>query len=216
MEGYAASGVFILCEGRVKLVGTSREGKAFILKISQPGEILGLHDVIAGGMYTFTAETLQPSQLAFISASPFLALMKRHGDVCLFVCHQSIGDCTSAYELIRSIGWADSVTEKLACLLLKWSVDGPSSEGIIQLNHGLTHEELAQLVGSSRETVTRILGELKINNVLEQRADGLVIVDLAALKRLAARVDRPTSAYNERDAGHLTLSGLLAKNLPYR
>ncbi len=184
-EGQAPRGVSILCHGRAKLMSTNREGKTFIMKLAQPGEILGLHAVVTGRAYELTVETLQPSQLAFIGTADFLSFIKRHGDACLYVAQQLGNDCQSAYEVIRSIGLSHSVTEKVARLLLHWSVDGRMSGGAIHLKLALTHEEVAQLIGSSRETVTRILGELRKSKVLELNGSTLVIRNKAALERMA-------------------------------
>jgi CRP/FNR family transcriptional regulator, cyclic AMP receptor protein len=184
MEGQVPRGVFVLCQGRVKLMSTNRDGKTFIMKIAQPGEILGLHAVVTGGTQELTVETLQPSQLAFISRADFLQFIKEHGDACLYVAQQLSNDCHSAYEVIRSIGLSQSVKEKLARLLLHWSEDGRMSEGAIRLTLALTHEEVAQLIGTTRETVTRILGELKKQRVLELKGATLLIRNQAALERL--------------------------------
>jgi len=74
VEGQAARGVYIVCQGRAKLMTTNCDGKTLILKIAQPGEILGLHLVISGKAHELSARTQrtnsrlkpwQPSQLAF-------------------------------------------------------------------------------------------------------------------------------------------------------
>ena len=66
LEGQAARGVFILCTGRAKLSTTSSEGKSIILRIAEPGEVLGLTAVVGDTPYEATVETLEPSQANFI------------------------------------------------------------------------------------------------------------------------------------------------------
>lgn len=184
VEGQVPRGVFILCQGRVKMMSTNRDGKTFIMKIAQSGEILGLQSIVTGGAHELTVETLQASQLAFISRADFLLFLKQHPDACLHMAQQLSNDCQSAYEVIRSIGLSQSVTEKLARLLLQWSVDGRMNAGAVHLKLALTHEEIGQLIGTSRETVTRILGDLKKRSVLELKGATLVIRNKAALERL--------------------------------
>jgi len=184
VEGQTPRGVFVLCQGRVKMMSTNRDGKTFIMKIGQPGEILGLQAVVTGGTQELTIETLQPSQLAFISRSDFLHFIKQHGDACLHVARQLSSDCHSAYEVIRSIGLSQSVKEKLARLLLHWADENHASGNSMRLTLALTHEEVAQLIGTTRETVTRILGDLKRKNVLELKGATLVIRDMAALEQM--------------------------------
>src|SRR5689334_4364305 len=66
VEGQDSRGVFMLCEGEVKLSTTSVEGKTLILRIARAGELLGLDSVITGTPYHLTAETMQPCRLSFV------------------------------------------------------------------------------------------------------------------------------------------------------
>ncbi|MFZ0478012.1 MAG: Crp/Fnr family transcriptional regulator [Terriglobales bacterium] len=184
MEGQAPRGVYIVCQGRVKLMTTNSEGKTLIVKIAQPGEVLGLQSVVTDAPYELTAETLQPCQLAFIGRDQFLRLLRTHGDACLRATQHLSGDCQSAYEVIRSIGLCHSVAGKLARLLKQWSSEGRSDDGVVRMKMALTHEELAQLIGSSRETVTRILGDFKRRGVVELHGATLLIRKPAALESL--------------------------------
>ena len=102
----------------------------------------------------------------------------------MHVTQQLSNECQSAYEMVRSIGLSHSVSEKLARLLLQWSNDGQVTGDSIRLKIALTHEELAQLIGTSRETVTRTLGELKKRRVLELTGSTLLIRNRAALEGL--------------------------------
>jgi CRP/FNR family transcriptional regulator, cyclic AMP receptor protein len=185
VEGQIPRGVYVLCQGRVKLMTTNRDGKTLIMRIVQPGEILGLQSMVTGKPYDLTVETLQPSQLAFINRADFLRFIKEHADACLHVTQQLSNECQSAYEMVRSIGLSHSVSEKLARLLLQWCADGRVIQDSIRLKVSLTHEEMAQLIGTSRETVTRTLGELKKRRVLELTGSTLLIRNRAALEGLA-------------------------------
>jgi CRP/FNR family transcriptional regulator, cyclic AMP receptor protein len=93
-------------------------------------------------------------------------------------------NCQSAYEMIRSLGLSHSVSEKLARLLLEWATDGDLTKDGIRIKVALTHEEIAQLIGTSRETVTRVLGEFRDKNVAQLQGSTLLIRDKGALERL--------------------------------
>jgi CRP/FNR family transcriptional regulator, cyclic AMP receptor protein len=186
LEGQDARGVYILCQGRAKLTTANADGKSMILKIAEPGTILGLHACISGKPYEVTIETLQPSQLAFIRRDDFLRFLNRHPDACLRAAEHLARDCQSAYDVIRSIGLSHSVSEKLARLLLQWSSDARVVDGKIRLKLALTHEEMAQLIGTSRETVTRNISDFKKQGVLEINGSTLVIKNKPALERLVA------------------------------
>jgi len=185
VEGQSARGVYVLCHGHVKMMTTNREGKTLILKIARAGEILGLDAVISGRPYEFTVETLHASQLAFVGREDFLRFLRNHGDACLYAAQHLSRDCRSIYESIRSIGLSHSVTEKLARLLLQWSADVKSADGAVKIKVALTHEEISQLIGSSRETVTRIIGEFKKKRVLEVHGSTMLVRNRAALESIA-------------------------------
>jgi len=184
LEGQAPRGVYIVCQGRVKLMTTNSDGKTLIVKIAAPGEVLGLQSVVMDRPYELTAETLQPTQLAFVARDQFLRFLRTHADACLRATQLLSGDCHSAYETIRSIGLVHSVAGKLARLLTQWSSEGSTRDGVVRMKMTLTHEELAQLIGSSRETVTRILSDFKRKGVVELSGATLTIRNQAALEAM--------------------------------
>ena len=158
VEGQAPRGIYMLCKGRVKMSTTSAEGKTLILKIAQPGEVLGMHATVSGTPYEITAETGQPCQLNFVKRDDFLHFLQDHGDACLKAAQHLSKDCQSAYQQIRSLGLSHSAPERLARLLLEWTATSPDkTEPKVKL--ALTHEEIAQIIGTSRETVTRVLAD---------------------------------------------------------
>jgi len=184
LEGQPARGAYIVCSGRVKLSTTSREGKTLILRIAQAGEVLGLHATVSGKPYELTAETLQPCQLDFIKRDDFLRFLQNHADACLNAAQHLSQNCQDAYEMIRSLGLSHSVSEKVARLLLEWAADGENTKEGIRIKVSLTHEEMAQLVGTSRETVTRVLGEFREKHLAQLRGSTLMIQNKAGLERL--------------------------------
>ena len=185
LEGQDSCGVYILCQGSVKLMVAGRDGKTLILRIAQPGEILGLQSMAYGNPYELTVETIQPSQLAFINRAEFLRFLRGHPDASLYMAHQLSNECQAAYEMLRSIALSQSASEKVARLLLQWAGHGSVRDGCTHLKVTLTHEEIAQLIGSTRETVTRTLSEMRKRRVLDRTGATLLIRDRAALERLA-------------------------------
>jgi len=184
VEGQSPRGVYIVCSGRVKLSTTSREGKSLILRIAQGGEVLGLHATVSGKPYELTAETLQPCQLDFIKREDFVRFLQKHADACLNAAKHLSRNVQSAYETIRSLGLSHSVSEKMARLLLEWATDGEHTQDGIRIKVSLTHDEMAQLIGTSRETVTRVLGEFRDKQLAQLRGSTLLIKNKAALEKL--------------------------------
>jgi CRP/FNR family transcriptional regulator, cyclic AMP receptor protein len=184
VEGQSPRGIYMLCKGRVKLSTTSSDGKTLILKITHPGEVLGLHATVSGTPYEITAETGQPCQLNFIKREDFLKFLQQHGDACLKAAQHLSRDCQSAYQQIRSLGLSHSAPERLARLLLEWSATGDHDPEGLRIKVALTHEEIAQIIGTSRETVTRTLADFRKRQIAVLKGSTLTIRNKAFLERL--------------------------------
>jgi CRP/FNR family transcriptional regulator len=182
-EGESPRGVFMLCKGRVKLTITSSEGKMLILRIVRPGEILGLHSAVSGKPYQATAETLEPSQTNLIRRDDFLRLLRSHGEASLHATRQLSSSYQTACDQIRSLGLTHSAPEKLARFLLEWSVQGKETKQGIRVKLALTHEEIGQLIGTSRETVSRTLGEFRSKQIASLNDSILLIQNKEALEK---------------------------------
>ncbi len=186
VEGQAPRGIFVLCKGRVKLSICSTDGKTLILKIAEAGEVLGLSATVSGKPYELTAETIDPCQINFVKREDFLRFLKEHSDACFRVAEQLSDKYNTACREIRSLGLSHSAAEKLAKLLLDWSArNGENAKAEPRLKLALTHEEIAQMIGTSRETVTRLFAELKKRQIVQAKGSTLIIRNKAALKALA-------------------------------
>jgi len=187
VEGQAPRGIFVLCKGRVKLSICAPDGKTLIVKIADPGEVLGLSASVSGKPYELTAETVDPCQVNFVKREDFLRFLKEHPDACFKVAEQLSEKYNTACHEVRSLGLSHSAGEKLARLLLEWSSrNGVASKNEPRVKLALTHEEIAQMIGTSRETVTRLFGDLKKRQILQTKGSTLVIRNKAALKMLAS------------------------------
>ncbi|MGB6524365.1 MAG: Crp/Fnr family transcriptional regulator [Candidatus Acidiferrales bacterium] len=185
VEGQAARGVFILCNGRVKLSTSSADGKTLIVRIADPGEVLGLPATVTGKPYELTADVIEPTQANFISRADFLNFLREHGDAALRVAQQLGETYHSAVAEMRSIGLSHSAGEKLARFLLDWCASHGNGKGEIRAKLTLTHEEIAQTIGTSRETVTSLFTDFKKKQLLQIKGSTLIIPNKAGLQGLA-------------------------------
>jgi len=188
VEGQMPRGAFVLCSGKVKLSATSREGKVLIVKIVEAGEVMGLSAVTSGTCYEVTAETIMPCQINFTERVALLRLIERHGEMGLHSAQALSTDFQSAYRDIHDLVLAPTSTVKLAKLLLSWVQIGDknTSGGEILIRSTASHEEMAQMIGTSRETVTRLLGAMKKKELLRIQGSSLVIKNLTALEAMAS------------------------------
>lgn len=185
VEGQKPRGVFILCNGRVKLSTSSADGKTLILRVPEKGEILGLAATVSGQPYQASAEVLEPAQANFIARNDFLEFLKTHGEAALRVAQQLSENYHLAINEMRTIGLSHSAAEKFARFLVEQAAEGDKEEGVVRLTLTLTHEEIAQMIGSSRETVTRLFSDFKKRQLLQVKGSTLVIQDISALRKLS-------------------------------
>ncbi|HEX4946538.1 MAG TPA: Crp/Fnr family transcriptional regulator [Blastocatellia bacterium] len=182
LEGQASRGIFILCHGRAKLCLCSGNGKT-LMRVTEPGEILGLSAVISGRPYEVSAEMLHDGQVNFVERETFLKFLHEHSEASLQVAKLLSRNYYTVCEQVRSLALSDSVVEKLAKLLLGWCAnEGKQTDRGIHLKISLTHGEIGQMIGASRETVTRLLGDLRHKHVIELKGSSLFVCNKAALE----------------------------------
>ena len=182
MEKQDPRGVFVLCEGQVKLSISSSEGKTMILRLAKPGEILGLTAVFAGTPYEVTAETLRPCQVAFIRRDDFMRFIAQHPEVYHAMVKQLAAFYDDACEQLRTVGLSSSAPERLGRLLLDWSHGAEQTKVGTRLTLPLTHEEIGEFIGSSRETVTRTFSDFKSRRLIALKGSTVTIPNRAALE----------------------------------
>ncbi len=185
-EGESPQGLFILCYGQAKLtISAAGSGKTLIKRIVQPGEGLGLSSVLSGNPYKATAETVRPSQVKFVKRDDFLRFYAEHRDVSFNIARQLIEECESDADQIRNLGLANSAAERLAQLLLAWCEESgsPSASGM-RFPVMMTHEEISQLIGTSRETVTRLLKRFREQKILTVRRSSMTLHKKGELEEL--------------------------------
>jgi len=184
-EGQPPRGVFVLCRGAVKLSISSGDGKTLITRIAQHGECLGLSSVLTGNAYKSSAETIEPSQVNFIKREDFVRFIQEHTAACASSSRQLSIQCEADADHIRALGLSHSAAEKLAHLLLSWATEnGKQVDNGTRLQLLMTHEDISQLIGTSRETVTRLLKEFREKNIVSIKGSSLTISNTAALEAL--------------------------------
>jgi CRP/FNR family transcriptional regulator len=183
IEGQQPRGVFVLCAGKAKLSTSSPEGKTIITKIAEGGDVLGLNATISNRPYEVTAEMIEPGQANFITRDALLHFMREYGEVAVRVAEQLSRNYYTAYEEIRTLGLTSSPSEKFAKLLLGWTNSGGNGDPL-QVKLTLTHEEIAEMIGTSRETVSRLFSDFKKRQLLQLKGATLVIRNRAALEKM--------------------------------
>lgn len=178
-EGETARGVYILRTGRATMSISSSEGRIVIPRIAQAGDVLGLNSVLRSSSYDATVKTLEPCRTDFIPRAELIELVEMsHAATCAVLKILS-HELTELTERTRSLLVPQTVSARLAKLLLEWS--GKS----VRIDRVFTHEEIAQMIGSSRETVTRLLASMSRGKIIQITSDTILIRDCAALEKMA-------------------------------
>jgi len=187
LEHQRSPGIFLLCQGRIKLSISSSQGKTLVLRIAKPGEVLGLLSAVSGRPYEVTAETLRPCQVAFIASKDFQQFLYKHPAVFEHVAFHLGWEYKAACGSLRAVGLGASTFERTAGFLLNWSLEEGASRNGDRFKLALSHEKIAEHIGIARESVTRALHELRNRGLIETDGSTFVIADRAALQEFHAR-----------------------------
>ena len=144
-----------------------------MLRMAQPGDVLGLNSVIRNGSYDTTVKALEPCRTDFISRAQLLELMN-HSE-------------SSARAIVKIISRElTELTERAKLVLLPQTVNGRLARLLLggTLDKVLTHEQMAQMICSSRETVTRVLAAFSKQQIIRVTSDSILILDRIALEHI--------------------------------
>lgn len=177
-------GVYVILEGRARLSVSSSNGKSLVLGFFGPGTVLGLEGAVLGWPYMATAEIVEPAKTAFL-ARPDLLRHLQHSEKAAFEAAELVSEtCYFLLGRIKANELSESAQERLVRFLLEAQSQGSGSGGETHLTLNLNQEAIARMIGTSRETVTRLLSRLKKRGVLDWKRSTLVIRDKGALQRL--------------------------------
>lgn len=185
-EGELVRGVYILRTGRATVSISSSEGRVVILRIAQVGDALGLNSVLRGSSYNATVKTIEACRTQFISRAHLLEIMERSQSGANAISQMLSRELAELIDRARSLLLPQTVNAKLANLLLEWCErSAVDQSNLVRIDKDLTHEQIAQMICSSRETVTRLLASLTRGNIIRITSHSILICNRAALERIA-------------------------------
>jgi len=184
-EGEIPRGVYIACSGRSKQSVVARDGKTIILKIVGNRQVMGLSAVVCGTPSAITVTTIELCQIKFIERDSFLRFIERNSHAAKACATILAAEVATSFDDVHDLLLARSSTEKLARLLLSWVSDEPRNREL-RVTTEFTHEEISQMIGSSRETVTRLLSDMRRRDLIRLDGATLVIPNRFALQAIAS------------------------------
>ncbi len=185
-EGESPKGVFILCGGRAKVLIGSSSGKS-LMRVAERGEVLGLSAALSGHSYEGSAEMLDAGEVTFVRRESLLNYLRSRPEASFRVAQHLSDAYAAVHEQMRILALSDSAAERLARLVLCWCrSEGRRTDEGIHLKVSLTHGEMAQMIGSSRETVTRLFSEWRARAIIRLHGSSLLVRDQAALEYIVS------------------------------
>ncbi len=185
-EGHQSRGIYVLSSGRAKVSLSSADGRKLIIRVATGGDVLGLYAGLTGRPFEATAEMVEGGRVDFVSRQDLLNLLGHEQALGLDLLEMFSRQFSDFIDHTRMLALSESALEKLARLIQRWGRDfgERTSEGV-RVRLVLTQEEIAQIIGASRETVTRLFSALKRDQIIRVKRDALLIRDSAALASLA-------------------------------
>jgi CRP/FNR family cyclic AMP-dependent transcriptional regulator len=183
-EGEASRGIYFVQRGRIKLSVCASDGRTLILRIVESGEALGVASAIGSREYEATAEAQEPCEVSFLRNSDLVRMMRSHGEFALWITQHLSHDYNSTCREIRTLMLSGSASEKLARLLVDQLDRRAEAKSPTRMKLTLTHEEIGQMIGTSRETVTRLFAGFKKQKLIEQEGATLVVANRIGLESL--------------------------------
>ncbi|AXC14476.1 transcriptional regulator, Crp/Fnr family [Acidisarcina polymorpha] len=184
-ESQQANGVFVICSGQVKLSTTSKEGRTMILRIAGPGDVLGLSATLNNIAHEVTAESIGPSALKSVHRQEFLHFLEEHAEVGEKAARSLAKEYHEVFLDARRLAISGSAAGRLAQLLVEWANTAACGKPELRFTMALTHEELGNMAGTSRETVTRLLNQFERDQLIVRRGSSLTIINSPGLSKLA-------------------------------
>lgn len=184
-EGQEARSVYVLCSGQVKLTKSSKDGKTFLIRIAKSGDVIGLSAVIGGTPYEVTAEAIEPLQMKVFQREEFLHFLRHHIEGNQHAAESLNNEYRAALLDACRLALSNSIAGRMAHLLVQLAMEAGTFENKQpEILLSLTHEDLAAMLGTTRESVTRVLNDLKRRHILSISGNKAKILRKDALEAL--------------------------------
>ncbi|MHB8303670.1 MAG: Crp/Fnr family transcriptional regulator [Acidobacteriaceae bacterium] len=163
-EAQPAHSVYVLCKGHVKLTTSSKDGKTLLMRIAKPGDVLGLSAAISDTAYSTTAQALDPVQVKSFQRKDFLHFIEHHIEGSMHAAKILNMKYRDALSTAARLVLSASISGRIASMLLEMAAE--KNDPKLRFTMLLTHEELSSMLGTTRETVTRVLNEMKHKEII--------------------------------------------------
>jgi len=180
-EGDPSENLYIVKEGKVKIIKHSDTGKNVVLEVISKGEIFAQVAVFDGGPYPATAEAMENCEVMMIRRRDFFSLLEKYPVIATKIIAVLGKRLREAHDTIRYLA-VERVERRIASLLIKMADKiGERDKETIKLNINLTRQDIAEMVGTTVETAIRIMSRWSKENIIKSLGKRIVILDMDKL-----------------------------------
>lgn len=198
--GAPSDDVYILLEGRVKVFELSKEGKEVILWFCFAGELFGLSEILRRGAREVNAQACSDVDVLSIKHNEFEKYIQQRAHLALQVIELLSYRLRELSDVLLNLA-SDDVTSRVIKLITRLSAryGKPLGDGV-HLDIPLTHQEMADMIGTSRQSVTTVLGMLRKKGVLRMEQRTIYIQDTQWIENAVGKPSLPICANTAIDA----------------
>lgn len=186
-EGDAALSLFIVRSGLLKVVKHGSDDRDIALRVTLPGALLGEVAVFDGSPYPASAEALEDSVVFELSRPNLLIFLQRNPDAALAIMAVLSERLRDAYSVLSGMA-TNRIEQRVGMMLLKLADATPHSDPDEPLSIPLTRQDIAEMVGCSKESVSRTMGRMKRLGIVARSRGRIAIASPPKLRRFCAKL----------------------------
>jgi CRP/FNR family transcriptional regulator, cyclic AMP receptor protein len=184
-EGDVGDRLYVVLDGKIKLTRTSADGRENLISLVGPGEMFGELSLFDPRPRTMSASAVTDVRMAALAHEYLRSWLSGHPDVALHLLAALARRLRRTNEVMSDLVFTD-VPGRVAKALLDLAARfGVQQEDGLQVNHDLTQEELAQLVGASRETVNKALADFVARGWIQLHPKSVLLIDTERMRKRA-------------------------------
>lgn len=183
-----AEAAYALTGGHVRLYRLGSGAREVTVSVHGQGEVLGMATLTSGGTYGLYAEAMDDVEALVLGGDNLRQLIRQHPDMAVALTAQVARQTRSLQERLSQLVFLE-VSQRLALALLQLAHEsspaGVPDAGPVALKGRISHQDLAYVVGSTRETITKLLGDFRGRGLLDLGYRRIVVTDLSGLQHAA-------------------------------
>jgi len=184
IEEESGNTLFIIQKGRVKVSRMSDDGREVILSILERGEFFGELSLIDGKARSASVTAIEDSEVLMLRRGDFMGLLEEHPQIAISLLKELAGRIRKSDTQIKSLSLQDAMGRVASALLLLAEEAGVIKQGRVVIHKIPLQQDLANMAGTSRETISRVFRHLEEEKLMEREGRKVIIPDYTRFKKM--------------------------------